>query len=357
MKKSVKAGNQIFIHLVERTLLLDKDGKSEPYPFSVDLTDKILDFSFDEPNRQLRVFTTDGDAIITGLNSSSQPKTSSLGIPCICASIHSHEILAITNEFRAVLLNFRCETKETYTEITKPVRFCLLTSQLKVLADSTLLYVRKTGSSNTEWKKHKFHEFYVTHLIGVNRQLEFGLTTYHNTRICHHSRPQSIFRSWAKNTVCLLQCPCTRKFYAHLDSSGILRIGDNEADFTLQEKNVTGICWEMGVLWARDNNANWHRVVMAYEDQLYDMRTTKLSGMEAELNIQSAGQVINILEALKERPALSQEIMAVLPPIAQNLTDGIIVNEVKKSLDAYIKKSDSIYELLGQIDLALKAQV
>ena len=351
MKKSIKIGNQTFLHLEGKTLLLDKDGTSAPYPFQKDLNDKILDFWFDESERQLKVFTADGEGMIIKIDNDEKPKVISLETKCISASIYSNDILTITENYKPILLNFRGEIKEEY-QLPKEVRFCLLTSQLRVLADSSLLFYRKVKS--TEWKTHKFRQFLITHLINVNRQLEFGLTTSHNTRICHYSRPQAIFRNWAKNTVCLLQCPCTRHFYAHLDSDGVLRIGDNEADFTLQESDVTGICWEMGVLWARNSTSSWHRVVMVYDDQLFDMRTVSLAGMEAELNIQNTGQVINILEALKERPQLSQEIMSVLPPIAQNLTEGIVVNEVKRSLDAYIKKSDQIYELLGQIDLALK---
>lgn len=356
MKKSIKAGKQTFIHLEGNTLLLDKEGNSSLLKMkNIDLQDKVLDFSFDEPTRLLRIFTKDGDAIKTTLydNSDNDEKITSLNIQCICASIYSHDVLMITNEYKPLLANFKGEIKYDFPEITKPLRFCLLTSQLVALADSSQLYYRKISTNDSEFKTHKFRDFFIKGLMSVNRQLEFGLITSQNTRICHYSRPQIIFRNWAKNTVCLLQCPSTRRFYANLDSNGILRIGDNEKDFTIQESNVTGICWEMGVLWARDEQTSWHRVLLAYNNQLFDMRTTKLSEMEAQLNIKDAGQVINILEALKERPALSQEIMTVLPPIAQNLTNGVIVKEVKKSLESYINKSDKIYELLGQIDLAL----
>lgn len=360
MKKSYKIGNQTFIHLDGNTLLLDEEGSSKLFPFSKDLQDKVLDFFFNEPKRKLQIFTKDGEAITKTLTdlSSGEEKTISFDVQCKCASIYHRYVLFITNDLKPFLANFKGEIIEEFHDIGKSVGFCLLTSQLIALASSSQLYFRKYSSSGDdyEWKTHKFRDFFVKNLISVNRQFEFGLMTTCNTRICYYSLPQSIFRSWAKNTVCLLQCPCKRHFYAHLDSSGVLRIGDNKEDFTLQESNVTGICWEMGVLWARNENAIWHQVVMTYNDQLFDMRTTKLSEMEAKLNINDSGQVINILEALKERPALSQEILKVLPPIAQNLTNGVIVKEVKKSLDSYINKSDKIYELLGQIDLALNYQ-
>lgn len=358
LRRSSKIGNQSFLILNGNTLFLDVNGHSDLYPFSRNLENQILDYSFTEPTRQIRVFTKDGVLITTTIqldsNKHKKPKEEiyETHLECISASFNSKELLVITSESKPILFNSQMEPNE-FPEITKQVRFCLLTSQLIVLADSSIVFVHKKGSEDG-WIKHKYRDYFIKSLIPVNRQHEFGLATTANTRICHYSRPQSIFREWAKNTVSLIQCPSQRHFYAHLDSEGILRIGANKEDFTLQEVNVSAICWEMGVLWAKNDDANWHRVVMAYNDQLYDMRTTKLAEMETKPNIKDSGQVINILEALKERPALAPEIMTVLPPIAQNLTNGIIVKEVKRSLDSYIKKSDKVYELLGQIDLALK---
>ena len=226
-----------------------------------------------------------------------------------------------------------------------------MTGQIKALADSSCLMVLKAG--RPEWGKHKFRNFYISQLVNINRQLEFGLITSHNTRICK-ARYQTVFRKWASNTTCLIQCPCTKHFYAHLDNKNVLRIGDSESDYTLQETNVTGICWNMGVLWVRSVDCNWRGIVLSYNDQLYDLRINKLSQLEAPLNFTSNNNtIVDILDCFKERPALSKEMFKVLRPLSQNLNNGIIVQESKCTLDSYIKKGEQINRLLGQIDFAL----
>jgi uncharacterized protein YeeX (DUF496 family) len=75
--------------------------------------------------------------------------------------------------------------------------------------------------------------------------------------------------------------------------------------------------------------------------------------MERELQIKDSGKVIDILENLKERPAMSKEVLGVLPAIAQDLRDGVFVKEVRDNLDGYIRKSVIVEEVLGQIDLVL----
>jgi hypothetical protein len=138
-----------------------------------------------------------------------------------------------------------------------------------------------------------------------------------------------------------------------LDRAGLLRIGDSECDFTIQETARTAVCWELGVLWARSADARWDRIVIAYNGAVYDLRPTHLAGLESPLVIEDNGKVLAVLEALRERPALAKEILPVLPIVAQNLTDGVIVREAKRSLECYVQKCEQVHRLLGQIDLVL----
>jgi hypothetical protein len=232
MKKCAKIGNQRFLCLDGQTLILDDHGSTGPYPFSVDLAGKVLDFSHDPNLNLLRVFTTDGDAITLSNDTDSAPTVFSFSSPFIAASIHNTEILAISMTYVPSLLNFEGDVLEEYPAIRKPVRFCFLSGAVKALADSTVLYTQKYTS--TEWTRDKTRDFYIKALIDVNRHLEFGLVTTRGTRIVRNAY-QTVFRDWAKETVSLIQCPCSRHFYAHLDKSGNLRVGDSEADLTLGE--------------------------------------------------------------------------------------------------------------------------
>lgn len=355
MKKCVKIGNQSFLCLSERTLFLDSESGSGPFSFLSDIQQrvqgKILDFSFDEPTRELRVFTSDGDAVSADLSGDHTTKLASFERAFISASIHGDLILAIEDTtYTAMLLNFDGMLVREL-DVEKP-RFCLLTGQLIALADSSMSYVAKFSLDPHEWKQHKFRDYFVQGILDVNRQTEFGVVTTKNTRIVR-ARYHTIFRNWATETVCLLQCPGSKHFYAHLSRDGTLRVGDNEADYSLQESGCTGVCWDLGVLWARSTEGQWHRLVLAFRDELYDLRATKLEGIEAPLAIEDAGQVLDIVEAMIERPALAKEVSRVLPAIAQNLTSGAYVGDAKRSLDCYIRRSEAIHELVGQIDMVL----
>jgi hypothetical protein len=352
MKKCIKVGNETFLCLQEQTLWIDCSGSTTQYAFPIDLTSKILDFDFEETTRTLRAFTTDGQAVTTPLDTPAEATAISFDQIFISASIYDLEVLAITAEFKPFLLDFKGNIVQEYPEIVKQVRYCLLNGTLKALADSSVLYVRKSRTS--AWEKHKFRDFFIKSLMNVNRHMEFGLTTSQNTRIVRN-RFQSVFRGWAKDSVSLLQCPSSRHFYAHLDKDGLLRIGDNDSDFSLQEMNCSGICWDLGVLWSRNLGGEWHRVVLAFNDELYDLRCVKLDGMERPLKIEDSGKVIDVLETLKERPTMSKEVLKVLPAIAQDLRDGLYIQEAKVSLDVYIKKSEAIQEVLGQIELVLSS--
>jgi hypothetical protein len=352
MKKAVKVGNQTFLCLHHQTLLIDRDRASAPYPFPIDVTDKVLDFSYDSSTRTIKVFTTDGDAIALVLDSDEDAVVVSFGETFIAASIYKDEILAISGTFSPKLLNFQGELIRAYPEVKKKVRFCFLSGALKALADSSQLWVKKARAA--AWERDKFRDFYIKALLDVNRQAEFGLLTTQSTRLVR-DRFQTVFRSWAQDTVALLQCPCARDFFAHVDRAGLLRIGDSESDFAIEEDGCTGICWELGVLWARAVDAQWHRVVVAYNGELYDLRPTRLEALESPLVIDDSGKVLAVVDALRERPALAKEDLRVLPPIAQNLTDGVFVREVKRSLDSYIQKSEEVHSLLGKIDLVLAA--
>ena len=359
MKKCVKVGNRSFLCLGDRTLYIDRESGSAPFEFISDVHDrvqgKILDFSFDEPSRELRVVTSDGDAVSMELEGDDTTKIASFEKPFVAASIHNDLILAIEDKtYVAMLLNFEGMLVREI-DIEKP-RFCLLTGQIIALADSSMSYISKFSLDPRDWKQHKFRDYFVLGILDVNRQTEFGVVTTKNTRIVR-SRYHTIFRNWATETVCLLQCPRSKHFYAHLGRDGTLRIGDNEADYSLQEEGCTGICWDLGVLWSRSADGAWHRLVLAFRDELYDLRATRLSGMEATLTIEDAGQVLDIIEAMIERPALSKEILRVLPAIAQNLTSGVYVSDAKRSLDCYIRKSEPIHELIGQIDMVIDASV
>lgn len=351
MRKSVKAGNRTFIHLTDETLYLDQNGSSELFPLPFDAKGKVLDFFYDGDDRKVKIITKDGKGITSCLDDLSDPTIVQFDMQFISASISYDNAVVVDSEYLGQMINFSGEVLEKYTDIPQQMRFCLYTDKLVALADSSVIHVHKENEDC--WHVTKFRQFFIRSLFNVNSEKEFGVKTSVNTRICRR-RFQTVFRSWAINTECLLRCPCERQYFAHLDKDGTLRVGDNESDFTFQESNVTGICWEMGILWYRDTDAKWTQLVMAFQDQLFDLRTTKLEGMEAQLKVNDTGKVVEILEALRERPAMAPEIMKILPPVAQTLTAGIIVNEVKYSLDAYIKKGESIYELLGQIELALQ---
>lgn len=350
LKISAKVGSNAFLHLDGKMLYLDSAKNSKPLKLSIDIKDKVLAFSLDEKG-VIRIFTTDGNAITVTLETLNNPTVVNYNKEFFSASIFRHQILAIiSGEYRPVLLDFKGNVLEEYSDIQKQVRFCIFTSQLKAVADSTLIYVKKSGEK--EWHKSKYRDFYITHLINVNRQTEFGITTKTTTRV-FRKHFQSTFRPWATDTVALLQCPSRRHFYAHLNNSGLLRIGDNEGEYSIQENGVTGICWDMGMLWTRNNEGKWHKCVLSFDDQLFDMRAEMLKGLETPLEVPTSGNVINVVEAIIERPAMSKEIMTVLPPIAQKLRQSTIINDAIKSLDTYISKSGQIDELLGQIDLAL----
>jgi len=348
MRKSEKLGSYKFFHLTDNSLYYETLEGSNIYNFPFEMKENVLDFSISD-NGHLKVFTKDGQAVVINVKKNSIVSNVNFSQKFYNASICKDEILAIKDQvFAPVLLNFDGKVMETYTDISKKVRFCIFTTQLQAVADSSLLYIKKVG--NDEWKRYKYREFYITNLFNVNRNTEFGLTTPHNTRI-FRKHFQSVFRSWAQNTVCLLQCPCRKHFYAHLDADGLLRVGDNEGEYSIQENQVSGICWDMGMLWARSKDGKWSKVALTHEDQIFDLRATHLNGLEAPLAIKDNGKVIDILETLIERPALSQEIMRVLPPIAQQLKNGIIVREAQKSLETYINKYQMIEEVIGQIGM------
>ncbi|KAH0794587.1 hypothetical protein GPJ56_001612 [Histomonas meleagridis] len=351
MRKSCSIGKSTFIHLDTRNLSLDTPNGTGPFPFDFEANDKILDFWFDQSQRTLRLFTTDGICALIDLETFKTVDMHTIEQTFIAASIYQKKTIAIDKDYHAKLYDSKGEVLEDYSNFEPQFRFCLYTSQLKVLADSTDLMILKAGHS--EWKRSKYRDFFIKNLINVNRQIEFGLITSRYTRIYYKSS-QRIFRNWASKTKCLIQCPCSRHFFAHLDSDGIMRVGDDSSDFIFQESDVSGICWEMGVLWARSLEGVWHGVVMSYNDQLYDLRTVMLSQLEPPIDLQGTGRIVRILEAFKERPAMSKDMMMFLPPISQNMTDGIIVDEAKYSLDAYIKKSEQINEILGKLELALK---
>ena len=366
LTKSAKLKSDTFLHLIGRDLYLDSSDSTEFFTLShVDITHNVLDFSVDEEG-VIRIFTTTGDAIQVTLDSRnkklSKPKSKQQNYPTLAsyeqnfynASIFRHQILAIIEgEWRAVLLDFNGNVLQQYEDIPKKVRFCIFTSQLKAIADSSIIYVKKSGE--TEWHKYKDRRLFTTNLIHVNRQTEFAVVTKTVTRI-FRKQYQIAFRPWAKETVALLQCPCRKHFYAHLDSSGLLRIGDNEEEYAIQENDVTGICWDMGMLWARNREGKWRKICLSFDDQLFDMRVSKLSGLEITPEVQESGNVIDVIERIIETPATSMEIMKVLPPIAQRLRKSRVINEAISSLDTYISKSGQIEELLGQIDLVLPQQ-
>ena len=362
MRKSAKIQSDTFLHLIGRDLFLDTSNGSDYFQLSVDITGKVLDFSVDEEG-VIRIFTSDGNAIQvtleTAAKSLSKSKSKQQKYPAIAsydktfynASIFRHQILAIIeNEWKAVLLDFNGNVLLEYNEIPKKVRFCIFTSQLKAIADSSIIYVKKSGEK--EWHKYKDRKLFITNLIHVNRQTEFAVITKTTTRI-FRKQYQVAFRPWARETVALLQCPCRKHFYAHLDNNGLLRIGDNEQEYAIQENDVTGICWDMGMLWARNSESKWRKICLAYDDQLFDMRVSMLSGLEIKPEMQASGNVIDVIERIIETPATSDEIMKVLPPIAQRLRKSRVINEAISSLDTYISKSGQIEELLGQIDLIL----
>ena len=362
MRKSAKIQSDTFLHLIGRDLFLDTSKGSDYFQLSINIIGKVLDFSVDEEG-VIRIFTSDGNAIQVTLETANKPlkesKSKQQNYPAIAsynkvfynASIFRHQILAIIeNEWKAVLLDFNGNVLLEYTEIPKKVRFCIFTSQLKAIADSSIIYVKKSGEK--EWHKYKDRKLFITNLIHVNRQTEFAVITKTTTRI-FRKQYQVAFRPWAKETVSLLQCPCRKHFYAHLDNNGLLRIGDNEEEYAIQENDVTGICWDMGMLWARNSESKWRKICLAYDDQLFDMRVSMLNGLEIQPKMQTSGNVIDVIERIIETPATSQEIMEVLPPIAQRLRKSRVINEAISSLDTYISKSGQIEELLGQIDLIL----
>ena len=350
MKKSIKVGSKSFLHLDGNTLYFDNEDKSEIYSNPYLMKDTVLDFDINEKGL-LRIFTKDGNALTINFNNNEIIKDIKIVKKIYNASIFKKQILIIYDQtFTSSLIDFNGKIIEEYSDIKKQVRFCVFTSQLKALADSSLLYVKKIGENN--WKRYKYREFYITHLINVNRHSEFGLTTQQNTRI-FRKHFQTVFRSWAKNTVSLLQCPCRKHFYAHLDNEGLLRIGDNEGQYSIQENNITGICWDMGMLWGRNNNNIWKKISMTFDDQLFDLRSSKIEGLEAPLLINEQLKVIDVVETIIERPSLSQDIMKTLPSVAQQLKNGIIVKEALHSLETYINKIGSIEEMIGQLDLIL----
>lgn len=366
LRKSMKVKSDTFLHLVGRDLYLDTVDGSSLLQTSVDISGKVLDFSIDEEG-VIRIFTSDGNALQFTLENATKemkdPKNKKSKLPTIAhfdgsffsASIFRHQILAIIEgEWKATLLDFTGKVIQTYEEINKRVRFCLFTSQLKAVADSSVIFVKKSGEKG--WVKSKFRDFFITNLMNVNRQTEFGLTTKTTTRI-FRKEFQYIFRPWAVDTVALLECPCRRHFFAHLDNNGNLRIGDNEGEYSIQENDVTGICWDMGMLWARNSEAKWSKLVLSFDDQLFDMRASMLSGLEEHDEVRGKGNVIDIIERIIERPASSMEIMKVLPPVAQRLRKSLIVDEAISSLDTYIAKTGQIEELLGKIDLILPEKI
>jgi hypothetical protein len=352
MRKAVKIGSQAFVFLDEQTLFLDRDQTTIPYPFPLDVTNKVLDFSLDESTRSLKAFTTDGDAIILVIDSNADATICSFGQPFIAASIHDNEILAISNDYRAFLYNFQGEQVKDFPEIHKHVCFCFLSGTLKAVADSSRLYVRKAKSR--AWEKHKFREVQIKSILDVGRHMEFALIAGYSTRIVRDGF-QTFFRSWARQTVALLRCPIARPVYAHLDPLGRLRIGTADGDCEFEEPDVAAACWEFGVLWARGGDRKWRRLLLALRDELYDLRPTRLEHMEVPLAIQGPGRVVKVLNALRHAPALAREVLEVLPPIAQDITDGAIVGDVKQALDEYITRTGAVQQLLGQIDLVLSA--
>jgi hypothetical protein len=77
--------------------------------------------------------------------------------------------------------------------------------------------------------------------------------------------------------------------------------------------------------------------------------------MEVPLAIEGPERVTEVLNALRDAPAIAREVLGVLPLIAQDLTDGAIVGEIKQALDGYITRTGAVQQLLGQIDLVLSA--
>lgn len=341
----------MFLSLGQRTLFRDADGGSKPFVFpgDIDVKDKVLDFTFEDLTRTLRVFTTEGDAIWLQLDTDETATVASFATSYIAGSIYRTQILAITGEFKPVLLNFKGELVQEFLDIKKKVRYCLLNGALSVLADSSSLFVKRAGA--VDWEMRKSREFYIRELMDVNRHVEFGVLTRQNTRIVR-TRFHEVFRTWAKDTLCLQQCPGAKHVYAHLACDGVLRIGDSGADYSIEESARTGICWDLGILWSRSETGSWHRLVLSFRDAVFDLRATRLEALETHRNVEDDG-VLGVLEGLIARPALAKEVLPVLPGIAQNLTTGVYVADAKRSLDAYITRGESIRELIGQIDLTL----
>lgn len=352
MKKSINIGNSTFLHFDGESLHVDSCDGSAPYPLTLASGELVLDFSYDPSARVVRVVTSAGRAVTCSAATHEPVESHSFGERLISASIHRRSFLAVTAAYKAKVMCFDGRVTDDYAFLEPSFRFCLMTGQIRALADSSCLMVLRAGRS--EWERYKFRTFYITNLVSINRQIEFGLITTNNTRI-FKARYQTKFRAWAQHTACLIQCPCTRHFYAHLDSSGVLRVGDSESDFALQETGVSGVCWNMGTLWVRSGDGRWRGIVLCHNDELFDLRLERLQQLEAPLIFAPGpGAVADVLAAFRERPALSKEMLRVLRPLSQNLQSGIIVQESKCTLDSYIKKGEQINRLLGQIDFALR---
>lgn len=365
MRKSLKCSGDTFLSLSGRSLYIDKNGKSSIFTIKKSkLSDCVLDFSINDMFSTVNIITTDGNFISVNINNFKEVVVNNCGFKLVSASICNDKALIIASDtYKVLLMDFQCNVIEDYTENfarkrndTKNQyihnRFCILTPHLKAVADSSVLHIKREDEEDAGWVRHKFRDSFITSLINVNNTYEIGLTTQQNTRI-FRKRSQTIFRSWAHDTISLLQCPCKHHYYAHLDKDGHLLVGDNESEFSIQEDSVTGICWDMGILWARDQDARWKKLLFSFNEQLFDLRVSRLSELEEPVPVKSKGHIIEVIETIIDRPAVSTEILNILPSIAQELKESYLIDDAIHSLETYVSKSEGILKLMGQIEMIL----
>jgi hypothetical protein len=166
-----------------------------------------------------------------------------------------------------------------------PTMIPLLPAQWSAEGPGGLVLALCHNIQNRDWGKHKFRQFSMKGEVSVNRDMKFGLLRTKNARLMC-DRFQSVFRPWAQDTLALLQCPCSRALYAHLDHARLLCLGDDDCDFTIQETARTAINWELGVLRARSAAAGWDRIVVTHNGAVHDLRPTRLAGLESPLVIE-----------------------------------------------------------------------
>ena len=344
MKVSFKVGSQFFIHLDEGKVYFDKNGES--CVFSLPKTP--IDIFFSEPNI-LEILTSDCHAITVDTETGDIINDIGFKEELISGSIwgdhaivinKSNEVLEITFDGK-IVNNFEFPNKNFY---------CLLTSKIRVVADYTRIYYNNYSSER--WYSIKLRDYHIQGIFNTNRGNQFGILTSIGCKLFRNGYV-SDFKSWARSTISMIQCPSSKMHYAHLSKEGLLKVGDASNDFAFQEVNITGICWDLGILWVRNQTGQWKKALLVYQGQIYDLRATSIESLAHPVKYTQEDSVAEIVTDLANRPGVSKEVYSILPSVSHHLVEGRIIKEASDSLNSYINQEDEIYQLLGKIDLVL----